>query len=99
MKKERLDTLLVERNLIDTREKAKRLIMAGQVYFENNRLDKAGTKYKIDILLNVKGKLHVVSRGDLKLEKALNEFNTSVKDNIIVDIGASTGGFSACALQ
>jgi len=99
MKKERLDTLLVERNLIDTREKAKRLIMAGQVYSENNRLDKAGTKYKIDIPLNVKGKLPFVSRGGLKLEKALNEFNISVKDKIIVDIGASTGGFSDCALQ
>src|SRR5690625_7205501 len=91
--------MLVERNLIDTREKVKRFIMDGQVYFENNRLDKAGTKYKIDIPLNVKGKLPFVSRGGLKLEKALNEFNISVKDKIIVDIGASTGGFSDCALQ
>lgn len=99
MKKERLDVLLVERKLIDTREKAKRLIMAGQVFSENERLDKAGTKYKIDIPLIVKGSLPYVSRGGLKLEKALNEFNISVLNKKIVDIGASTGGFSDCALQ
>lgn len=99
MTKERLDVLLVERKLIDTREKAKRLIMAGQVYSENNRLDKAGTKYEIDIPLNVKGSLPFVSRGGLKLEKALKEFDISVMDKTIVDIGASTGGFSDCALQ
>lgn len=99
MTKERLDVLLVERQLIDTREKAKRLIMAGQVYSENIRLDKAGTKYENDIPLNVKGSLPFVSRGGLKLEKALKEFDISVTDKTVVDIGASTGGFSDCALQ
>ncbi len=99
MTKERLDVLLVERKLIDTREKAKRLIMAGQVYSENTRLDKAGTKYDIDIPLTVKGSLPYVSRGGLKLEKALNEFDISVANKTIVDIGSSTGGFSDCALQ
>ncbi len=99
MAKERLDVLLVERKLIDTREKAKRLIMAGQVYSDNIQLDKAGTKYDYDIPLYVKGKLPYVSRGGLKLEKALKEFDISVLDKVLVDIGASTGGFSDCALQ
>lgn len=99
MTKERLDILLVERKLIDTREKAKRLIMAGQVYSENIRLDKPGTKYETDIPLNVKGSLPYVSRGGLKLEKALDAFDISVSNKTIVDIGASTGGFSDCALQ
>ena len=99
MTKERLDVLLVERKLIDTREKAKRLIMAGQVFSENIRLDKPGTKYDSEIPLKVKGSLPYVSRGGLKLEKALKEFDVSVTDKVIVDIGASTGGFSDCALQ
>ena len=99
MTKERLDILLVERKLIDTREKAKRLIMAGQVYSDTERLDKPGTKYDNKIPLKIKGKLPYVSRGGLKLEKALQTFDISVHNKIIVDIGASTGGFSDCALQ
>ena len=71
MSKERLDVLLVKRNLIDTREKAKRLIMAGQVFSENERLDKPGVKVDESIPLTVKGQLPYVSRGGFKLEKAL----------------------------
>ncbi|MGM8213366.1 TlyA family RNA methyltransferase [Virgibacillus sp. W0430] len=100
MEKERLDVLLVKRNLIDTREKAKRVIMAGQVYSENHLLDKPGMKVKVDIPLTVKGKLlPYVGRGGLKLEKALHYFQVDVKDKIMVDVGSSTGGFTDCALQ
>ncbi len=99
MAKERLDVLLVERNLIDTREKAKRMIMAGLVFTGTERLDKPGMKVDDSIELSVKGKLPYVSRGGLKLEKALQHFTTSVEEKVIVDIGASTGGFTDCALQ
>lgn len=99
-KKERLDVLLVERGLVETREKAKRSIMAGLVYTNEQRLDKPGEKVLIDAPLTVKGNLiPYVSRGGLKLEKALKIFRLDVKDRIILDIGASTGGFTDCALQ
>lgn len=99
-KKERLDVLLVERGLAETREKAKRTIMAGLVYSNEMRLDKPGEKVPVDIPLTVKGNaLPYVSRGGLKLEKALQMFALEVKDKIMVDIGASTGGFTDCALQ
>jgi 23S rRNA (cytidine1920-2'-O)/16S rRNA (cytidine1409-2'-O)-methyltransferase len=98
--KERLDVLLVERGLAETREKAKRSIMAGLVYSNEERLDKPGEKVKVDIPLTIKGKvLPYVSRGGLKLEKALKVFDLSVEDKIMLDIGASTGGFTDCALQ
>jgi 23S rRNA (cytidine1920-2'-O)/16S rRNA (cytidine1409-2'-O)-methyltransferase len=98
--KERLDVLLVERGLAETREKAKRSIMAGLVYTNEERLDKPGEKVKVDIPLMIKGNvLPYVSRGGLKLEKALKVFDVSVKDKIMLDIGASTGGFTDCALQ
>jgi 23S rRNA (cytidine1920-2'-O)/16S rRNA (cytidine1409-2'-O)-methyltransferase len=98
--KERLDVLLVERGLAETREKAKRSIMAGLVYSNEERLDKPGEKVKVDIPLMIKGKvLPYVSRGGLKLEKALKVFEVTVKDKIMLDIGASTGGFTDCALQ
>ena len=98
--KERLDVLLVERGLAETREKAKRSIMAGLVYTNEERLDKPGEKVKIDIPLMIKGNaLPYVSRGGLKLEKALKIFDVSVKDKTMLDIGASTGGFTDCALQ
>src|SRR4051812_5484387 len=98
--KERLDVLLVERGLIETREKAKRTIMAGLVYFNEEGLDKPGEKVKTDIPLSIKGKvLQYVSRGGLKLEKALNVFDVSVTDKVLLDIGSSTGGFTDCALQ
>ncbi|WP_419180477.1 TlyA family RNA methyltransferase [Bacillus salipaludis] len=98
--KERIDVLLVERGLIETREKAKRAVMAGLVYTNEERLDKPGEKVKTDIPLTVKGNLiPYVSRGGLKLEKALKVFDVSVVDKILLDIGASTGGFTDCALQ
>lgn len=98
--KERLDVLLVERGLAETREKAKRSIMAGLVYSNEERLDKPGEKVKVDIPLTIKGNvLPYVSRGGLKLEKALKVFDVSVEDKTMLDIGASTGGFTDCALQ
>lgn len=100
IKKERLDVLLVERGLAETREKAKRTIMAGLVYTNENRLDKPGEKVNSDIPLTVKGNvLPYVSRGGLKLEKALKVFDLEVKGKTLIDIGASTGGFTDCALQ
>lgn len=100
MSKQRLDILLVERNLIETREKAKRHIMAGLVFSENHRLDKPGMRVDRDIPLTVKGKLNpYVGRGGLKLAKALDLFSVSVNDKIMLDIGSSTGGFTDCALQ
>jgi 23S rRNA (cytidine1920-2'-O)/16S rRNA (cytidine1409-2'-O)-methyltransferase len=99
-KKERLDVLLVERGLAETREKAKRAVMAGLVYTNEQRLDKPGEKVSEEIPLNIKGNvLPYVSRGGLKLEKALKIFNIEIKDKILLDIGASTGGFTDCALQ
>ncbi|KRG08719.1 TlyA family RNA methyltransferase [Lederbergia galactosidilytica] len=100
IKKQRLDVLLVERGLVETREKAKRTIMAGLVFSNETRLDKPGEKIAIDLPLQVKGNpLPYVSRGGLKLEKALAEFRLTVKDKVMLDIGASTGGFTDCALQ
>lgn len=100
VKKERIDVLLVERGLAETREKAKRAIMAGLVYSNEERLDKPGEKISVDSPLTVKGNaLPYVSRGGLKLEKALKVFHVDVKDKVLLDIGASTGGFTDCALQ
>lgn len=100
MKKKRLDVLLVERNLVDSREKAKRTIMAGLVFSGQERLDKAGMKVDVDIPLRVKQDLHpYVSRGGLKLEKALREFSISTANRVFIDVGSSTGGFTDCVLQ
>ncbi|WP_456278341.1 TlyA family RNA methyltransferase [Bacillus sp. AK128] len=99
-KKERVDILLVERGLIETREKAKRAIMAGLVYSNENRMDKPGEKVDRELPLEIKGKLMpYVSRGGFKLEKALKEFQLTVEQKKIIDIGSSTGGFTDCALQ
>ena len=96
----RLDVLLVERGLVETREKAKRLIMQGIVYSGDERLDKPGTKVPASIPITIKGeRMPYVSRGGYKLEKALKTFAVSVKDKVMIDIGASTGGFTDCALQ
>ena len=98
--KERIDVLLVDRGLIETREKAKRAVMAGLVYSNEERLDKPGEKVNVDIPLTVKGNvLPYVSRGGLKLEKALKVFDVTVSGKVMLDIGASTGGFTDCALQ
>lgn len=100
IKKERLDILLVEKGLAETREKAKRAIMAGLVYANEERLDKPGEKVNVELPLTIKGNvLPYVSRGGLKLEKALKVFTVNVKDKVLLDIGASTGGFTDCALQ
>lgn len=99
-KKERLDVLLVERGLAETREKAKRMIMAGLVFGNEERLEKPGEKVAVDLELSIKGKvMPYVSRGGLKLEKALKTFDLSVAGKVLLDIGASTGGFTDCALQ
>lgn len=100
MSKKRLDVLLVERELCETREKAKRAIMAGLVFSGQERLDKPGMKVEEDIPLLVKGKaIPYVGRGGLKLEKALKTFDISADGRIMVDVGSSTGGFTDCALQ
>ncbi len=99
-KKERLDILLVDRGLIETREKAKRAIMAGLVFSEHERMDKPGQKVDITIPIELKGNpIPYVSRGGLKLEKALKSFDFDVNEKIMIDIGSSTGGFTDCALQ
>lgn len=100
MGKIRLDSLLVERKLMDSREQAKRAVMAGLVFSEQSRLDKPGLKVDETIPITIKGKpIPYVGRGGLKLEKALQYFSISVMDKIVLDIGASTGGFTDCALQ
>lgn len=100
MAKERADVLCVNQGLFESREKAKRAIMAGIVFNDTVRIDKPGEKISDDAELRIKGKqLPYVSRGGLKLEKAIKEFNFNVKDKVMLDIGASTGGFTDCALQ
>ncbi|WP_461224380.1 TlyA family RNA methyltransferase [Lacticaseibacillus suihuaensis] len=101
MKKERVDVLLVEQGLFLSREQAKRAVMAGEVYDQNNeRLDKPGVKIDGESVLHVKGKvMPYVSRGGLKLAKALDVFGLDLKGLTVLDIGASTGGFTDVALQ
>lgn len=100
MSKVRVDVLMVERNLAETREKAKRLIMAGIVFSLQERIDKPGMKVSDTLPLTLKGKgSPYVGRGGFKLEKALNHFHLKLTDRIMVDVGASTGGFTDCALQ
>ncbi len=98
--KERLDVALVSRGLVETREKAKAIIMAGIVYVNNQKSDKAGANVKPDDIIEVRGEtLKYVSRGGLKLEKAVASFGLELKDCVCADIGASTGGFTDCMLQ
>ena len=98
--KTRLDQYLVELGKAPTREKAKGIIMAGIVYVDNQKADKAGLFIKPDAKVEVHGKtLQYVSRGGLKLEKAIDVFSLNLKDKIAMDIGASTGGFTDCMLQ
>ena len=100
MKKERLDVLLVNKGLAESREKAKRTIMAGIVYVEGQKEDKAGTTFDPEVSIEVRGNvLPYVSRGGLKLEKAIKEFGVSCEGKVCLDIGASTGGFTDCMLQ
>ena len=98
--KERLDILLVQRGLAPSREKAKAIIMSGIVFVDNEREDKAGTFFDETVKIEVRGtSLKYVSRGGLKLEKAMKSFNIELKDKICMDVGASTGGFTDCMLQ
>ncbi len=98
--KERLDKLLVRRGVVISRERARALILAGKVIVDDHRVDKAGAQVSEDAVFRIKGEdIPYVSRGGLKLEKALQEFTVDVKDKIAIDVGASTGGFSDCLLQ
>ena len=98
--KERLDVLLVNRGLAASREKAKTMIMEGNVFVNNNREDKAGSTFPDDCKIEIHGKtLQYVSRGGLKLEKAMKHFGITLDGKICMDIGASTGGFTDCMLQ
>jgi 23S rRNA (cytidine1920-2'-O)/16S rRNA (cytidine1409-2'-O)-methyltransferase len=97
--KERLDKLLVTRGLAETRAKAQSLILAGQVFSGQQRLDKAGQLVPIDIELAIREPALFVSRGGLKLAAALDHFSIEVAGKICLDIGASTGGFTDCLLQ
>lgn len=101
MAKERIDVLVVQQGLAESREKAKRMIMAGLVYDSDNlRYDKPGEKISAETQLHVKGEtLRYVSRGGLKLEKAIKEFAIELEDKVVLDIGSSTGGFTDAALQ
>lgn len=99
-KKERLDILLVDRGIITSRERAKTSIMAGKVFVDGRRVDKAGEKVPVTANIEYKGeKLPYVSRGGLKLEKAMKNFPITLKGKVCMDIGASTGGFTDCMLQ
>lgn len=98
--KERLDQVLVAKGLAPSREKAKTIIMAGDVFVDGVREDKAGTLIKEDAVIEVKGNtLRYVSRGGLKLEKAMDDFKLNLTGKVCMDIGASTGGFTDCMLQ
>jgi 23S rRNA (cytidine1920-2'-O)/16S rRNA (cytidine1409-2'-O)-methyltransferase len=97
--KQRLDTLLVEHGLAESRERAKRLILAGEVIVSGSNQVKPGQLISLDAEIVVKQPLPYVSRGGLKLEKALQVFQVDVRDSVAVDVGASTGGFTDCLLQ
>lgn len=98
--KKRLDMLMMERALAPSREKAKAYIMAGDVYVDGQKEDKAGTMFPETVKIEVRGNtLPYVSRGGLKLEKAMKNFDVTLKDKVCMDVGASTGGFTDCMLQ
>ena len=98
--KERLDMILVNRGLAQSREKAKALIMAGIVYVDGQKEDKAGTAFEDKVQVEVRGNtLRYVSRGGLKLEKAMTHFGVTLEGKVCMDVGASTGGFTDCMLQ
>lgn len=98
--KERLDILLVKKGIFSSREKARSSIMAGEIYVDGMKEDKAGEMIKEDASIEFRGEtLPYVSRGGLKLEKAIKNFNISLSDKVCFDIGASTGGFTDCMLQ
>ena len=99
-KKERLDILLVEKGIITSRERAKACIMEGKVYVDGQKVDKAGEKVSESANIEYRGAtLKYVSRGGLKLEKAMKTYGISLENKVCMDIGASTGGFTDCMLQ
>ena len=98
--KKRLDILVYEKGFAESREKAKAIIMAGQVYVDNQKADKCGASYDENAAIEVRGNtLPYVSRGGLKLEKAIANFGLDLTGKTCMDIGASTGGFTDCMLQ
>jgi len=98
--KKRLDVLVFEKGFAESREKAKAIIMAGQVYVNNQKADKCGVSYDENLPLEVRGETQkYVSRGGYKLEKAIESFPITLTDKVTMDIGASTGGFTDCMLQ
>ena len=98
--KSRIDVLLVEKGLCETREKARRVIMAGLVFVDGQRCDKPGTNVAVDAAIEVRGDdCPYVSRGGLKLERALDRFGLGMNGFVCLDIGSSTGGFTDCMLQ
>ena len=100
MAKERLDVLLVKRNLAESREKAKAYIMAGNVFVDGVREDKAGSSFEETVQIEVKGlAMKYVSRGGFKLEKAVDQFGVNLEGKTCMDVGSSTGGFTDCMLQ
>lgn len=99
-RKERLDILLVKKGFFESRQRAKTEIMAGNIFVDNMLVDKPGTQIKIDSKIKVKKKaIPYVSRGGLKLEKALKVFDIKLKNRVAIDAGASTGGFTDCLLK
>ena len=99
-KKERLDVLLVKRGLAESREKAKAIIMTGNVFVEEQREDKAGSTFAEDAQIRIKGTpMKYVSRGGYKLEKAMELWHVPLQDKLCMDVGSSTGGFTDCMLQ
>jgi 23S rRNA (cytidine1920-2'-O)/16S rRNA (cytidine1409-2'-O)-methyltransferase len=98
-KRTRIDKLLFERSYVDSRERAQRLVLAGQVLVDERVIDKPGTFVKEDALIRIVGEQKYVSRGGYKLEAALDFFRIDVKDIVCLDVGASTGGFTDCLVQ
>src|SRR5919107_2168665 len=103
MKRERIDKLMVERGLAESRTKAQALVMAGIVLVNEQRVEKSSESFPPDVLIRVKGAgdaaARYVGRGGLKLEAALREFELDVRELLCLDVGASTGGFTDCLLQ
>jgi 23S rRNA (cytidine1920-2'-O)/16S rRNA (cytidine1409-2'-O)-methyltransferase len=98
--KERIDKLLIEKRIVQSRERARSLIMEGRVIVEDRTIDKPGTKVDVEVQLQIRGEdLPYVSRGGVKLEGALNAFGVHPSGMVVMDVGASTGGFTDCVLQ
>src|SRR3954454_20919708 len=98
-RKQRLDQLLLDRGLVDSRQKGQALILAGNVLVNKQKVDKPGHSVAIDADIELLGAMPFVSRGGLKLDAALTDFEMDVTGKVAIDIGASTGGFTDCLLQ